>query len=125
MTTRDRILGTSLDLFGTRGVDAVSLDEIARAVGVRKQTVLYWFASKDDLVDEVLLACVDSDAERIAASQLVDKKLRAMGSGRPVDRDTATRRLVGMLARKGYNSSVAYSVVRERLDSAELRDEQR
>ena len=75
-----------------------------------------------DLVDEVLLACVDSDAERIAASQLVDKKLRAMGSGRPVDRDTATRRLVGMLARKGYNSSVAYSVVRERLDSAELRD---
>ena len=65
------------------------------------------------------------NAERIAASQLVDKKLRAMGSGGPVDRDTATRRLVGMLARKGYNSSVAYSVVRERLDSAELRDEQR
>ncbi len=30
MATRDRILATSLDLFGTRGVDAVSLDEIAR-----------------------------------------------------------------------------------------------
>ena len=54
MTTRDRILGTSLDLFGTRGVDAVSLDEIARVVGVRKQTVLYWFESKDVLVGEVL-----------------------------------------------------------------------
>lgn len=75
-----------------------------------------------DLVDEVLLECVDADAERASAAALVDKKLRAMGSGRPVDRDTATRRLVGMLARKGYNAGLAYSVVRERLDSAELRD---
>ena len=31
----------------------MSLDEIAAAVGVRKQTVLYWFASKDELVDAV------------------------------------------------------------------------
>jgi len=56
LPTRQRILDTSLDLFGTRGVDAVSLDEIARTVGVRKQTVLYWFASKDDLIDAVLTA---------------------------------------------------------------------
>lgn len=55
-STRERILEVSLDLFGRRGVDAVSLDEIARAVGVRKQTVLYWFDSKDDLVDAVLEA---------------------------------------------------------------------
>jgi TetR/AcrR family transcriptional regulator len=60
--TRDRILDVALDLFGARGVDAVSLDEIAGAVGVRKQTVLYWFASKDELVTAVLQA---------AASQLV------------------------------------------------------
>jgi AcrR family transcriptional regulator len=55
-TTRDRILDASLDLFGARGVEAVSLDEIARVVGVRKQTVLYWFPSKDALVDGVLEA---------------------------------------------------------------------
>jgi TetR/AcrR family transcriptional regulator len=54
--TRQRILDTALDLFGTRGVDAVSLDEIARTVGVRKQTVLYWFESKDELIDAVLSA---------------------------------------------------------------------
>jgi AcrR family transcriptional regulator len=51
--TRARILDVSVELFGGRGVDAVSLDEIASAVGVRKQTVLYWFASKDELVDAV------------------------------------------------------------------------
>jgi AcrR family transcriptional regulator len=54
--TRQRILDAAVDLFGRRGVDAVSLDEIARTVGVRKQTLLYWFASKDELVDAVLEA---------------------------------------------------------------------
>ena len=52
--TRQRILDSALDLFGSRGVDAVSLDEIARDVGIRKQTVLYWFPSKDALLDAVL-----------------------------------------------------------------------
>ena len=54
--TRNRILDAALDLFGTRGVEAVSLDDIAAEVGVRKQTVLYWFPSKDDLLDAVLAA---------------------------------------------------------------------
>ena len=87
MTTRDRILETSLDLFGTRGVDAVSLDEIARVVGVRKQTVLYWFESKDALVDEVLA---------VAASELVvviDAALRAAPDD-PLDRIDAVVRAV-------------------------------
>ena len=61
--TRQRILDASLDLYGARGVDAVSLDEIAREVGVRKQTVLYWFPSKDELVNAVL--------EQVAAELLV------------------------------------------------------
>lgn len=47
-----------MDLFGARGVDAVSLDEIAVTVGVRKQTVLYWFATKDELVDAVFAEAV-------------------------------------------------------------------
>ena len=87
MTTCDRILGTSLDLFGTRGVDAVSLDEIARVVGVRKQTVLYWFESKDALVDEVLA---------VAATELVvviDAALRAAPDD-PLDRVDAVVRAV-------------------------------
>jgi AcrR family transcriptional regulator len=54
LPTRQRILDVAIDQFGSRGVDAVSLDEIARTVGVRKQTVLYWFASKDELVEVVL-----------------------------------------------------------------------
>jgi AcrR family transcriptional regulator len=87
MTTRDRILETALDLFGTRGVDAVSLDEIARTVGVRKQTVLYWFETKDALIDEVL---------GVAAAELViviDAALRAAPDD-PLDRIDAVIRAV-------------------------------
>ena len=69
--TRDRIIDASLDLFGGRGVDAVSLDEIARAVGVRKQTVLYWFESKDVLVDGVL------DAVATELYAVIDAAVRA------------------------------------------------
>jgi TetR/AcrR family transcriptional regulator len=56
--TRARILEVAVELLGARGVDAVSLDEIAAAVGVRKQTVLYWFASKEELVDAVFAEAV-------------------------------------------------------------------
>lgn len=56
--TRERILDAATDLFGVRGVDAVSLDVIAAEVGVAKQTLLYWFPSKDDLVQAVLVGAV-------------------------------------------------------------------
>jgi TetR/AcrR family transcriptional regulator len=66
--TRTRILDASVELFGARGVDAVSLDEIAAIVGVRKQTVLYWFATKDELVDAVFGAAVTQLAAAIDAA---------------------------------------------------------
>jgi TetR/AcrR family transcriptional regulator len=53
-TTRDRILDAALLGFGTRGYEATALDTIAVELGVRKQTILYWFASKEALLDAVL-----------------------------------------------------------------------
>ena len=54
--TRERILEVATDLFGRRGVDGASLDQIAAEVGVAKQTLLYWFPSKDELIQAVLEA---------------------------------------------------------------------
>jgi TetR/AcrR family transcriptional regulator len=73
--TRDRILDAALTLFGTRGFEAVSLDEIAVAVGVRKQTVLYWFASKDELLGSV----VERTADELVLA--VDNALGHAGEG--------------------------------------------
>jgi regulatory protein len=58
---------------------------------------------------------VDDEDERAAALRLVERRLGGM---RRLDRATATRRLMGMLARKGYNAGLAAAVVREALDSA-------
>ena len=62
---------------------------------------------------EQALAEVDDEDERAAARYLVERRLSSL---RRVDRQTATRRLIGMLARKGYSGGLAAGVVRDVLD---------
>jgi regulatory protein len=69
----------------------------------------------DDEVAREALEEVDPDEEVESARELVRRKLRTAAR---LDRDTAIRRLTGMLARKGYPPSVAFRVVREELESA-------
>ena len=66
----------------------------------------------DDEVAREVLDEVDPADEEEAARALVRKKLRSLSR---VDDTTATRRLVGMLARKGYGSGLAFSVVKDEL----------
>jgi regulatory protein len=68
-----------------------------------------------DHLAEAALASISDEDERDRARALVDKKLRAMhGLGIEVQ----TRRLVGMLARKGYSSSLTYAVIRDAIADA-------
>ncbi len=69
----------------------------------------------DDEVAREALDEIDPADEERAARVLVRKKLRTLSR---VDDTTATRRLVGLLARKGYGSGVAFAVVREELAEA-------
>jgi AcrR family transcriptional regulator len=57
--TGERILDVALQQFGTRGYEASSLDAIAAELGVRKQTVLYWYPSKQALLDAVVARSAD------------------------------------------------------------------
>jgi regulatory protein len=66
----------------------------------------------DDEVARTALDEIDPDDEEAAARALVRKKLRSLSR---VDEATATRRLVGMLARKGYPAGLAFAVVRDEL----------
>jgi len=70
----------------------------------------------DDEVARDALDEVDPADEEAAARALVRKKLRTLTR---VDDTTATRRLVGMLARKGYSSGLAFAVVRDELAAAD------
>jgi regulatory protein len=62
---------------------------------------------------------VDSESEEDRARELVRRKVRGGGKG---DRAARTRRLVGMLARKGYSEGLAYRVVRDELDHEDTGD---
>lgn len=48
------MLEVALAMFGTRGFESTSLDAIAAELGVTKQTILYYFPSKDELLDAVI-----------------------------------------------------------------------
>ncbi len=52
--TPDRILDAALASFGTRGYEATSLDALAGSLEVTKQTILYWFPSKEELLGAVI-----------------------------------------------------------------------
>lgn len=67
----------------------------------------------DEVVAEAVSA-VDAEAEEARARELVRKRLRGTV---PADEVAMIRRLVGMLARKGYSAGLAYQVVK-----SELRD---
>jgi regulatory protein len=66
----------------------------------------------DDEVAREALDEIDPADEEAAARDLVRKKLRSLSRA---DDATATRRLVGMLARKGYPSGLSFAVVRDEL----------
>lgn len=69
----------------------------------------------DHEVTSAAVATVDADAERARAVELVSRRLQRMPD---TDEPTAIRRLVGMLARKGYPQGLAYDVVRTELRRA-------
>jgi regulatory protein len=62
-----------------------------------------------DLVGAALTE-LDSETEVATARALVERKLRSSPAGTP---DAVFRRLVGVLARKGYSAGLAVSVVKD------------
>lgn len=73
---------------------------------------------------ENALAQRTDEQEREDAAELVRKKLRpGMDLSDRAEKDRVTRRLLGMLARRGYSSSVSMSVIREELAAYGAEDE--
>jgi regulatory protein len=83
----------------SRGLARRALGSELRRRGVAPETV-------GQALDQL-----DTDTEAGTARALVDRKLRTM-TGQP---EAIVRRLVGMLARKGYPAGLAYRVVKEAL----------
>lgn len=85
-----------------RGLSRRALAQELRTKGVAGELV------------EQAVAQLDYDDETEAARALVERKLRATGG---LERQARMRRLVGVLARRGYSEGLAFRVVREALDA--------
>jgi len=69
----------------------------------------------DDQLARDALDELEPDQEEDTARELVRRKLRSM---RSLDRQVAMRRLLGMLARKGYPGGLAVTIVKQELDAS-------
>lgn len=119
----DEAAGSVLERFDEVGLidDAAFAAQFVRSrhnhKGLARRAIAMELRHKgvDGEVAEEALGEVDADSEYRRARELVDRKLRSLAVTTPEQRTVATRRLVGMLARKGYGAGTAYGVVREAL----------
>ncbi len=89
-STPERILDAALISIAGKGYDGTSLDSLAATLGVRKQTVLHHFGSKDGLLKALLAR--SADEVRVA----VEVGLASRGT--PMDKIEAVVRAVFRLA---------------------------
>jgi TetR/AcrR family transcriptional regulator len=90
--TRGRIVAAATGAFARRGYQATSLDAVASDLGVRKQTILYHFSSKDALLDAV----IDDAGRQLVGA--VEDALAAAGPGL-ARVDAVVRSVFGLAAR--------------------------
>jgi regulatory protein len=74
----------------------------------------------DDEIVRTTVDRIDRDSELAAAQALVQRRLRSLTG---LDEAVQARRLVALLARKGYSPGLAYEVVRSTLRSVAAADE--
>src|SRR5689334_16248018 len=65
--TRQRILDAGETIFAELGYAAARLEDVAQAVGIRRASIVYYFASKQELYDAVeanLFAALQEQSRR-------------------------------------------------------------
>lgn len=74
-STRGRVVEAATVAFSRRGYQATSLDSVAAELGVRKQTILYYFPSKEALLDAV----IDQAGQELVGA--LEEALQSAGAG--------------------------------------------
>ncbi len=120
----DEVAARVLDRFTEVGlIDDVAfadawVESRQRSRGLGRRALVHELRRKgvDDEVVRDTVERIDDEHERALARDLVDRKL---SSTRHLEREARFRRLLALLARKGYPPSLSMSVVREALAAAE------
>ena len=76
--TKENILQVALGLFARDGYEAVSVSEIAGALGITKGALYRHYAGKRDVFDSILARMEKEDAERAWQYRLLEGTLAEM-----------------------------------------------
>jgi regulatory protein len=114
----ETVLGrfTEVGLIDDRAFAAAWVDSRHAGRGLARRALAAELRQRGVAAEEIRTAVdqVDPEQEHATACALVERRLAGT---RGLPRETRFRRLMGMLARKGYSEGLAYRVVREALDS--------
>jgi AcrR family transcriptional regulator len=100
------IVTTAAELFGARGYDAVSLEDVAERLDVTKGSLYYYFASKDELVTAAIETLGNEWTDRL-------ERLPAAAQGSPAERLRALlREHIGIAVRE-YPAALGLFLVPE------------
>lgn len=89
METQDKILKVSLELFFKFGIRRVTMDDIAKELGMSKKTIYQFYKEKDDLVSQLCKIELDKQIREFSSLQqesadplheilLISEKIRSM-----------------------------------------------
>jgi AcrR family transcriptional regulator len=65
MSQKERILTDSLDLFLKAGIKSVTMDDIAKHLGMSKKTIYQFFKDKNELVTELVKRRIQEDEDQM------------------------------------------------------------
>ena len=76
--TKEAILTTALQLFAGNGYEAVSVSEIAGALGMTKGALYKHYKNKQDIFDHILIRMEQRDAEQAGNCEMPEGTLEEM-----------------------------------------------
>lgn len=104
MSTKQRIIMESLKLFSKWGFDAVSLAEIADAVGVTKPALYKHFNSKQDIIGEILKMSDEGFAKRMEMLEMnFDKHPERTAEYAQLTEEDVENHLVGLFLHTAFD----------------------
>lgn len=77
-TTKQKIFEAAVDLFSRKGFSAVSMREIARAVGIKESSLYNHYPSKDAIMDHILDFYKAEIAKPRPPEEMIEEKIDAV-----------------------------------------------
>lgn len=84
--TKTRILTEALRLFAVSGYEAVTVEQISAAVGIKAPSLYKHYKSKRDIFDHIVLRMQEGDADKAGEHRMPDSNERAAEELTPLER---------------------------------------